>query len=88
MQTYRDLIVWQKAMSLVLKLYTETKGFPKEETFGLTSQIQRSVVSVPAISLKAMVETQLVIMFGFYRLLLDLCMSFKPNWKLVPNWDI
>ena len=48
MQTYRDLIVWQKSMSLVMMLYAETKGFPKEETFGLTSQIQRSVVSIPS----------------------------------------
>ena len=48
MQTYRDLIVWQKAMSMVLLVYGETNGFPKEETFGLTSQIQRSVVSIPS----------------------------------------
>ncbi|MBL7966234.1 MAG: four helix bundle protein [Prolixibacteraceae bacterium] len=48
MHTYRDLIVWQKAMSMVLLVYGETKGFPKEETFGLTSQIQRSVVSIPS----------------------------------------
>jgi S23 ribosomal protein. len=48
MQSYRDLVVWQKAMSMVLLVYGETRGFPKEETFGLTSQIQRSVVSIPS----------------------------------------
>jgi four helix bundle protein len=48
MQTYRDLIVWQKAMSLVLKLYTETKSWPKDEVYGLTSQIRRSAVSIPS----------------------------------------
>jgi len=48
MQTYRELIVWQKAMSLVLKLYIETKSWPKEEVYGLTSQIRRSAVSVPS----------------------------------------
>jgi len=48
MQTYRDLIVWQKAMSLVLKLYTETKSWPKEEVYGLTSQIRRSGISIPS----------------------------------------
>lgn len=48
MQTYRDLIVWQKSMTLVMKLYNESKNFPKEETFGLTSQIQKSVVSIPS----------------------------------------
>lgn len=35
-------------MSVVLLVYGKTKGFPKEETFGLTSQIQRSVVSIPS----------------------------------------
>lgn len=48
MQTYRDLIVWQKAMSIVLKLYTETKMWPKEEVYGLTSQIRRSSISIPS----------------------------------------
>jgi len=48
MQTYRDLIVWQKSMSLVLKLYTETKAWPKEEVYGLTSQIRRSAISIPS----------------------------------------
>lgn len=48
MQTYRDLIVWQKAMSLVFKLYTESKSRPKEEVYGLTSQIRRSAVSIPS----------------------------------------
>lgn len=48
MQTYRDLIVWQKSMSMVILLYAEAKNFPKEEIFGLTSQIKRSVVSIPS----------------------------------------
>jgi len=48
MQTYRELIVWQKAMSLVLKLYTETRSWPKDEVYGLTSQIRRSAVSIPS----------------------------------------
>ena len=48
MQTYRDLIVWQKAISIVLKLYTETRSWPKDEVYGLTSQIRRSAVSIPS----------------------------------------
>lgn len=47
-QNYRDLIVWQKAMGLVKLVYELTKKFPKEELFGLTSQIRRAVVSVPS----------------------------------------
>lgn len=48
---YKDtnkLIVWQKSHALVLKVYEITKRFPKEEQFGLTSQIRRASVSVPS----------------------------------------
>jgi four helix bundle protein len=45
---FRDLIVWQRAYELTLTLYRTTKTFPKEETFGLTSQIRRAAASVPA----------------------------------------
>jgi four helix bundle protein len=46
--SYRDLVVWQKAIELVMLVYTLTKRFPKEEVFGLTSQIRRAAVSVPS----------------------------------------
>ena len=45
---YKDLIVWQKAMDLVYLIYEITKTFPKEEIYGLTSQIRRASVSVPS----------------------------------------
>lgn len=48
MSTFRDLLIWQKAMALVTKIYTTTKTFPKEEVFGLTSQIRRSSISLPS----------------------------------------
>ncbi len=47
-QNYRDLVVWQKAMDLVEMVYTATKLFPKEELYGLTSQIRRAAVSIPS----------------------------------------
>ena len=47
-QTYRDLTAWQKSMDLVVAVYGITKRFPRDEQFGLTNQIRRSVVSVPA----------------------------------------
>lgn len=47
-QSFRDLIMWQKAHELVLGVYTKTKDFPKEEVYGLTSQIRRSSMSVAA----------------------------------------
>ncbi len=46
--TYRDLKVWQKAMELVLLIYSITKHFPKEETYGLISQMRRCAVSIPS----------------------------------------
>ncbi len=45
---YRDLLVWQKAMDLVENVYLATASFPKEEMFGLTSQLRRAAVSVPS----------------------------------------
>lgn len=45
---FRKLIVWQKAHELVLQVYKFTEKFPKYELFGLTSQIRRDMVSVPA----------------------------------------
>ena len=47
-RSYRELIVWQKGMDLVMLVYQVTKVFPKEERYGLTSQIRRSAVSVPS----------------------------------------
>ncbi len=45
---YRDLEVWQKAMQIVKEVYTLTRSFPKEELYGLTSQIRRAAHSIPA----------------------------------------
>ncbi len=47
-QTYRDLRVWQEAMTLAEACYRLTKVFPREELFGMTSQIRRSAASIPA----------------------------------------
>jgi four helix bundle protein len=46
--SYRDLRVWQNAMDLVVSVYEETQGFPKEERYGLTSQMRRASVSIPS----------------------------------------
>ena len=45
---YRDLIVWQKAMGLVVAIYKQTANFPTEEKYGLTNQMRRAAVSVPS----------------------------------------
>lgn len=47
-KSYRDLIVWQKSIELVKRIYLITQVFPREEIFGLTSQMRRSAVSIPS----------------------------------------
>lgn len=47
-ESHRDLIVWQKSVELVTECYRVTSSFPSDERFGLTSQLRRSAVSVPA----------------------------------------
>ena len=47
-RTFEDLVVWQKAHALALGVYRLTRDFPHEERFGLTSQLRRAAVSVPA----------------------------------------
>ena len=45
-QSFTDLLVWQESHKLVLMIYQATKNFPKEELFGLTSQLRRAAVSI------------------------------------------
>ena len=47
-RTFRDLVVWQKAHALVLAVYSLTAGFPRHETYGLSMQLRRAAVSIPA----------------------------------------
>jgi four helix bundle protein len=47
-RSYKDLVAWQKAMDLVTATYRATAGFPKDELFGLTSQLRRAAVSIPS----------------------------------------
>jgi four helix bundle protein len=47
-QSFRDLLVWQKSMELTVAIYRLTQEFPREEIYGLTSQIRRAAVSVPS----------------------------------------
>ncbi|MGX5799677.1 four helix bundle protein [Bradyrhizobium sp. Arg314] len=46
--SYKDLVVWQQAMDLAVSVYSATKSWPKEELYGLTSQVRRSATSVPS----------------------------------------
>lgn len=46
--SYKDLIVWQKSIELVAEVYKCTEDFPKTEMYGLTSQMRRAAISIPA----------------------------------------
>lgn len=48
MKDFRELVVWQKAHHVALGIYKLTRGFPKEELYGLTSQMRRASVSIAA----------------------------------------
>ena len=47
-RSFRDLLVWRKAHEFVLAVYAFTPGFPKQETYGLSRQLRRAAVSIPA----------------------------------------
>jgi four helix bundle protein len=47
-RSYKDLVAWQKSMDLVTAVYRASQRFPKEEIFGLVSQIRRAAVSIPS----------------------------------------
>ena len=46
-QSFRDLVMWQRSMQLTVAIYRLTKDFPRDELYGLTSQIRRAAVSLP-----------------------------------------
>ena len=48
LRSFRELTVWQKSMQLATGIYKLTQGFPREETYGLVSQLRRAAVSIPS----------------------------------------
>ena len=47
-KTYKDLLIWQKGIEIVKETYSVLAGFPKDEVFGLQSQMKRSAISIPS----------------------------------------
>jgi len=66
---FRDLRVWLKAHELTLKVYTETVSFPKEELYGLTSQIRRCSASIAANIAEGVEGEAMASFIVFFRLL-------------------
>lgn len=47
-KNFKDLRIWQKGIEIVKRVYSLTRGFPKEEVYGLTAQMRRAAVSIPS----------------------------------------
>ena len=45
-KSYKDLLIWQKGIDIIIKLYQLVEGFPKEEIYALTSQLKRAAISI------------------------------------------
>lgn len=45
-KSYKDLLIWQKGIDIIIKLYELVEGFPKEEIYALTSQLKRAAISI------------------------------------------
>ena len=67
-KTFEDVEVWQKAHRFVLEVYRLTENFPKHEVFGLTSQLRRAAVSVPANFAEGFKKTSLADKLRFYNI--------------------
>jgi four helix bundle protein len=81
-QSFRDLLVWQRAIQLSVSIYRLTKDFPREEVYGLTSQIRRAAVSVPS----NIAEGHGRLGTGEYRQFL--CISRGSNFELQTQLEI
>jgi hypothetical protein len=88
MQSYRDLIAYQKAYQLSLDIYKSTKKFPMDEQYGLVSQMRRSAVSIPCNIAEGYCRLIGMNMFSFS----ILPWVHAENWKLCYRcqriWDI
>ena len=67
-ETFRDIIAWQKAHQMVLSVYKLSRKFPKEELFVLVSQIRRAAISVPANIVEGFRRRSLKDSLNFYRI--------------------
>lgn len=78
-QSYRELIVWQKAIELVAAVYSITADFPRTEVYGLAAQMRRSAVSVPSNIAEGQGRASRGQFMQFLGKLADLCTNSKPK---------
>jgi four helix bundle protein len=88
MQNYRDLIAYQKAYQLTLDVYKTTKTFPREELFGLVSQMRRSAVSIPCNIAEGYCRTHRKEYVQFLNIAFGSSVNWKPCYHLQRTWVI
>jgi hypothetical protein len=88
MKSFRELRVWQAAMILVEKVYMLTQDFPKQEMYGLTSQIRRAAVSIPSNIAEGHTREHLKSTCITCRWLKHHWRNWKHNWRLRSACDI
>ena len=76
---YSDLLVWRKAMDLVVEVYRLCERIPAVERYGLISQMQRAAVSVPSNIAEGQARNSSGAFQNLYRLLQALLQNLKPN---------
>ncbi len=79
MKTYKDLLVWQKSIQLVKKIYKLTGEFPSTEKFGLSSQMQRSAVSIPSNIAEGRLQSTNKHFIQFLRVALGSCAELQTQ---------
>ncbi len=83
----RDSRVWQLATELIAEVYAQTRGFPKEEIYGLTSQVRRSTVSVPSNIAEGKGRSTDRDRALFFVTLADLSSSLRRNFLSLNIWN-
>ena len=74
-KNYKDLNIWKRSIELVEDIYKLTKSFPKEELYGLTSQMRRAAVSIPSNVAEGLPDFIIKNINNFYTLLLEAVLS-------------
>lgn len=85
MKSFRELRVWQKAMHLVETVYLLTQDFPKQETYGLTSQVRRAAISIPSNIAEGHTREHIKECLHHFQWLKLRWQRLKHNWKLLPG---
>ena len=85
--TFRDLIVWQKSMDLVTQIYLASGNFPKLDFYGLISQLRQSEVSIPRNIAEGYGRRSTGDYVRFLQIFVVFYTSYKLNWKLGKSWN-